>query len=74
MDINKVRNVVSKCLPSNPNIIIHSFQIVYISQLWKDTNDIEFVKQSIGHRKLDSTSSYVKELSDQERQKLTLLL
>lgn len=30
---------------------------------------IEFVKQTIGHRKLDTTSAYVKKLSDQERQK-----
>lgn len=42
-------------------------RVGYISQLWKDTNDIEFVKQSLGYRKMDSTSSYVKELSDQER-------
>lgn len=42
--------------------------VFYISKLWKDTKDIEFVKQSIGHRKMDSTSSYVEKLSDQERQ------
>jgi len=47
----------------------HSFRIGYISQLWKDSKDIEFVKQTIGHRKLDTTSAYVNKLSDQERQK-----
>lgn len=73
-DINKIMGSVSKSLPNQPNITSHSFRVGYISQLWKDTNDIEFVKQLIGHRKLDSTSSYVKELSDQERQKLTFLL
>ena len=26
-----------------------------IVQIWKDSKDIEFVKQSIGHRKLDTT-------------------
>ena len=31
--------------------------------------DIEFVKQSIGHQKLDTTSAYVNKLSNQERQK-----
>ena len=46
----------------------HSFRIGYITQLWKDTKDIEFVKQTIGHRKLDTTSAYVKSLSDLERQ------
>lgn len=73
-DINKVMRSVSKSLPNQPNITSHSFRVGYISQVWKDTNDIEFVRQSIGHRKIDSTSYYVKELSDQERQKRTLLL
>ena len=73
-DVNRIMRSVSKSLPNQPNITSHSFRVGYISQLWKDTNDIEFVKQSIGHRKMESTSSYVKELSDQERQKLTLLL
>ena len=70
-DVNQVMRSVSKSLPNQPNITSHSFRVGYISQLWKDTKDIEFVKQSIGHRKMDSTSSYVKELSDQERQELT---
>ena len=35
------------------------------------TNLGRFVKQSIGHRKMDTTSSYVEKLSDQERQKRT---
>ena len=73
-DVNRIMRSVSKSLPNQLNITSHSFRVGYISQLWKDTNDIEFVKQSIGHRKMDSTSSYVKELSDQERQELTLLL
>jgi len=51
------------------NITSHSFRIGYITQLWKDSKDIEFVKQTIGHRKLDTTSAYVNKLSDQERQK-----
>lgn len=73
-DVNQIMRSVSKSLPNQPNITSHSFRVGYISQLWKDTNDIEFVRQSVGHRKMESTSSYVKELSDQERQKLTLLL
>lgn len=59
---------VSNQLPGKPNITSHSFRIGYISKLWKDSKNIEFVKQTIGHRTLDSTSAYVKELSDQERQ------
>ena len=67
-DVNKVMQLVSKQLPGQPNVTSHSFRI-YITQLWKDSKDIEFVKQTISHRKLDTTSTYVTQLSDQERQK-----
>ena len=50
MDVNKIMHSVSNLLPSKPNITSHSFRIGYISQLWKDTKDIEFVLQTIGHR------------------------
>jgi site-specific recombinase XerD len=68
MDVNKVMHSVSKGLPSKPKITSHSFRIGYISQLWKDTKDIEFVRQMIGHRSLNSTSGYVTHMSDEERQ------
>ena len=68
MDVNKVTHFVSNFLPSKPNITSHSFRIGYISRLWKDTKDIEFVRQTIGHRNLNSTSGYVSEMGDQERQ------
>jgi site-specific recombinase XerD len=70
-DVNKVMRSVSKSLPDQSNITSHSFRVGYISKLWKDTKDIEFVKQSIGHRRIDTTSSYVEKLSDQERQERT---
>jgi len=67
-DVNRVMRSVSRSLPDQPFITSHSFRIGHISKLWKDTKDIEFVKQSVGHRRLDTTSSYVDKLSDQERQ------
>nr|YP_010283341.1 hypothetical protein MKU01_pgp033 [Psammodictyon constrictum]ULD16460.1 hypothetical protein [Psammodictyon constrictum] len=67
--VNKVMRSVSKQLPGQPNVTSHSFRIGFISQLWKDSKDIEFVKQNIGHRNLDTTSAYVNRLSDQERRK-----
>lgn len=70
-DVNKIMRQVSEQLPDKPNITSHSFRIGYITQLWKDSKDIEFVKQTIGHRNLDTTSAYVNKLSDQERQKRT---
>jgi len=68
-DVNKVMREVSNKLPGKLNITSHSFRIGYITQLWKDSKDIEFVKQTMGHRNLDTTSAYVNQLSDQERQK-----
>jgi len=70
-DVNKILHKVSEQLPDKPNITSHSFRIGYITQLWKDSKDIEFVKQTIGHRNLDTTSAYANKLSDQERQKRT---
>ncbi len=67
-DVNKIMRQVSEQLPDKPNITSHSFRIGYITQLWKDSKDIEFVKQIIGHRNLDTTSAYIKNLSDLERQ------
>jgi hypothetical protein len=45
----------------------NSFPIHFIIQLWRDRSDIKFVRQAIGHSKLDSTSSYVENLSDENR-------
>nr|YP_010283343.1 hypothetical protein MKU01_pgp031 [Psammodictyon constrictum]ULD16462.1 hypothetical protein [Psammodictyon constrictum] len=66
-DINRIMTLVSKNLPDQPNLKSHSFRTSFITQLWKDTNDIEFVRQVIGHSKLDTTSSYVQYLSEKER-------
>ena len=68
-DVNKVMRKVSNQLPGKLNITSHSFRIGYITQLWKDSKDIEFVKQTMDHRNLDTTSAYIKNLSDLERQK-----
>jgi site-specific recombinase XerD len=59
MEVNKIMHAVLKSIPSKSNITSHSFQLGYISQLWKDTKDIEFVRQTIGHRSLNATSGYV---------------
>ena len=66
-EINIVLRNLSKILPDKPNLTTHSFRIGFISQLWRDTNDIEFVRQAIGHGRVESTSSYIKNLSDEER-------
>lgn len=72
-NVNKLTHQVSKQLKYKPNITTHSFRIGYITQLWKDTKDIEFVKQTIGHRKLGTTSAYVNQLSDQGQERIEQL-
>lgn len=67
-EINNVTRQVSDQLPGQPNITSHSFRIGYISRLWKDCKDIEFVRQTIAHQSISTTSSYVQNLTDKERQ------
>lgn len=68
---NRILNqFIKKCalkIPGKPNLKSHSFRIGFITQLWRDTNDIEFVRQAIGHAKINTTSEYVENLSDEER-------
>jgi len=55
-DVNRVMRSVSENLPDQPYITSQSFRVGYITYLWKDTKDIEFVKQTIDHRSMGSTS------------------
>ena len=66
--INKFMKECARKIDRNPNISSHSFRVGFITQLWRDTNDIEFVRQAIGHAKIDTTSQYVENLSEKERQ------
>lgn len=65
--ITKVMHAVAKKLPDKPNLTSHSFRSGYITQLWKGSKDIEFVKQAIAHIKIESTSLDVETLSNKER-------
>ena len=51
------------------SITSHSFRVGYryITQLWKDTGNIEFVRQAVGHIKVQSPSTYVENLPNTER-------
>jgi len=66
--INKFIKDCARKLETNPILSSHSFRVGFITQLWKDTNDIEFVRQTIGHARLDTTSQYVENLSEKEIQ------
>lgn len=51
------------------NFTSHSFRKGYITRLWRESSDIEFVRSIIGHTHISTTSLYTKELSDEEKQK-----
>lgn len=65
--INKFIKDCARKMDPNPNISSHSFRAGFIRQLWRDTNDIEFVRQAIGHAKINTTSQYIENLSEKER-------
>lgn len=67
IDVNKVVRSVANSIESKPNLTSHSFRIGYITKLWKDTSDIEFVRQTIGHSTIATTSRYIENLSEEER-------
>lgn len=67
-EINNFIKIASKKMDSKPLLISHSFRIGYITKLWKNTEDIEFVRQAIGHAQIDTTSHYIQELSNEERE------
>ena len=49
--INKFIKQSAKEIEGQPVLSSHSFRIGFISKLWRDTSDIEFVRQVVGHAK-----------------------
>ena len=68
-DINQTIKSISDQLPNNIFISSHSFRIGDITQLWEDPEDIKFVKQTIRHQVLNTTSRDVNKLINQEKLK-----
>ena len=48
----------------NTFITTNSFRVGDIELLWKDYENLEYVKQSLCHQELDTTSTYVSNLSN----------
>lgn len=65
--INMFIKEQSEKMDGKPILTSHSFRKGFITKLWRDTSDIEFVRQAIGHAKINTTSVYVENLSEQER-------
>lgn len=59
--INKFIKDCARKIDQNPRISSHSFRVGFIIQFCRDTNNIEFVHQVIGHAKINTTSQYVED-------------
>ena len=67
--MNEVLTQTPELLERGIQLTSHSFRRGYITALWKETKDLEFVRQVIAHKQIGTTSLYVKVLSDEERQR-----
>ena len=67
--INNILNQTPQLLERGIQLTSHSFRRGYITSLWKETKDLEFVRQVIAHKQIGTTSLYVKVLSDEERER-----
>ena len=72
--INKFIKECARKMDRNPNLSNHSFRVGFIKQLWRDTHNIEFVRQINGNVKIETTSQYVENLSEKERQAHMLVI
>lgn len=64
--INKLLSRVGK--EFNRKLSSHSFRKGYITRLWQKAEDIEFVRQIIGHACIATTQRYIEPLSDTAKQ------
>ena len=62
MYVSKVTRFLVNCIESKPNITSHNFRSGYITNLWRETLDIEFVRQAISHLKINTNSRYIENL------------
>ena len=67
--MNEVLTQTPQLAERGIHLTSHSFRRGYITSLWKETKDLEFVRQVIAHKQIGTTSLYVKVLSDEERQR-----
>lgn len=67
--LNNILKGTPELVERGIHLTSHSFRRGYITSLWKETKDLEFVRQVIAHKQIGTTSLYVKVLSDEERQR-----
>jgi integrase len=65
--LNKVLTSFVQQTGQQTEFTTHSFRHNFITELWRDSGDIEFVRQFMGHQKLESTVSYIQNLEETEK-------
>jgi integrase len=66
LQYNKMLKEIPLFIEKDLQISSHSFRAGYITELWKKSGDIEFVRQVIGHSNIVSTVGYIDDLTDQQ--------
>lgn len=65
--VNQFLRESAKEIEGQPNFTSHRYRQGFISQLCRDTSDIEFVRQVIGYARISTTSLYIENMSDKKR-------
>ena len=64
----EINAVIRKLNPIfNGKFTSHSFRRGYITYLWQNIDDVEFVRQVIGHSKIETTVRYIKNVSEEDK-------
>lgn len=63
----------TKCLNYNKKISPHKFRSSYATNLYNDTGDIYFVKNCIGHSRVDTTERYIVDVKSDKAKAKDLL-
>lgn len=65
---NKIVQKVPEFLADDKNFSSHSLRHGFIKDIWNNTTDIQFVKETIGHSNIQTTMGYISQLTEEERQ------
>lgn len=63
---NKIIRSVPHFIENDLKFSSHSCRHGFLAQLWRDTQDIKFVQEAIGHTHIGSTDQYIKVVADDE--------
>jgi len=68
-DFNQLLKDIPEFKEIGRRITSHSFRHGFIDKYWRDSKDIELVRQIVGHARIDTTQKYTKALSQEDLKK-----